>query len=397
MNADTVLNHVSKAVTAATKDSESRLYSKTVSKYENQVVSAMKDLAVSLSTILGKNVTITVDGDSEFNSYQVVQDRVKVEKSSVKAVKVQNDRIKQLEDRVQSLEKSLDTVVSQNNTTIQMMASLSQYLTSEVASVPKEKKYVKSSDCNANISKKTVSKDGVVNVVSDKHDVKSDKPKRKIQSDKKSKQGCFEGSSIRKVFHKYYENEANAFYRVLDRLAHTSDVPGSVSCVADAVLPWFDCRFISKKAPKDKQGKSTYKLYQFPRYLAYYVGVCAHRWNNYKLYNVASDLDEFVESVKTSEHENPMPAPNFLIAKSNEHVELEDVDVVRGYSLWLTFVEWFNKMSKNFGEGVTLEAEFFTAKMKALGYGSESLLAKLQDIKDSSNIDYEQYKKTGTL
>ena len=388
---ESVVNHVNKAVQYTDRDSKRELYGKTVAKYEEKVVSSMVLLASAVSEVLGKKVTVLVEDEP----CEPVKD-----KPSKRMVQ-QEKEIQYLKEKVNNLEQSLSTVVEQNNTTINMMASLSEYLCDKhsekvpnVKSTEKKNVYVTKlkpgkvpiTGNSKNARKKSSLDEKKVNA---KDCVKSNK---KLDS---SKSKAFESSKVKKVFHKYYDDQADSFYRVLSNLSNSKYM--SVEMISSAALPWFDCRFVSKKPPVSPSGKPAYRLYQFPRYLAYYVGVCAHRWNNYKLYNVASDFDEFVKNIQTSEHENPMPAPNFLIAKSTEHVELGDVDVVRGYSLWLTFVEWFNKMSKDFGEGVTLESGFFTAKMKALGYGSESLLAELQDLKDSSDIDYEQYKKTGTL
>ena len=386
---ESVVNHVNKAVQYTDRDSKRELYGKTVAKYEEKVVSSMVLLASAVSEVLGKKVTVLVENEP----CKPIKD-----KPSKRMVQ-QEKEIQYLKEKVNSLEQSLSTVVEQNNTTINMMASLSEYLcdkhdkkTPNVKSTEKKNVHVTKlkpgkvpvTGNSKNARKKSSLDEKKVNA---KDCVKSNK---KLDS---SKSKAFESSKVKKVFHKYYDDQADSFYRVLSSLSNSKYM--SVEMISSAVLPWFDCRFVSKKPPTSPSGRPAYRLYQFPRYLAYYVGVCAHRWNENKFYNVRSDFNDFVSSVSSHNEDNPMPAPNFLIARSNEHVELNDDDVVIGYWYWLVFVHEFNKVSKEMKECVTLEPGFFTAKMKALGFGSEELLVKLQSITDFNEIDTRKYVKTG--
>lgn len=374
---ESVVNHVNKAVQYTDRDSKRELYGKTVAKYEEKVVSSMVLLASAVSEVLGKKVTVLVEDEP----CEPVKD-----KPSKRMVQ-QEKEIQYLKEKVNNLEQSLSTVVEQNNTTINMMASLSEYLCGKNdVKVPNVKSTEKK---NVHVNK---IKPGKVPVTGNSKTVL----KKSSVNDKNFNSGkskAFESSKVKKVFHKYYDDQADSFYRVLSNLSNSKYM--SVEMISSAVLPWFDCRFVSKKPPVSLSGKPAYRLYQFPRYLAYYVGVCAHRWNENKFYNVRSDFDDFVSSVSSRNEDNPMPAPNFLIARSNERVELSDDDVVIGYWYWLVFVHEFNRVSKEMNESVTLEPGFFTAKMKALGFGSEELLVKLQNITDFNEIDTRKYVKTG--
>lgn len=374
---ESVVNHVNKAVQYTDRDSKRELYGKTVAKYEEKVVSSMVLLASAVSEVLGKKVTVLVEDEP----CEPVKD-----KPSKRMVQ-QEKEIQYLKEKVNNLEQSLSTVVEQNNTTINMMASLSEYLCGKNdVKVPNVKSTEKK---NVHVNK---IKPGKVPVTGNSKTVlkKSSVNDKNLNSGKSK---AFEFSKVKKVFHKYYDDQADSFYRVLSNLSNSKYM--SVEMISSAALPWFDCRFVSKKPPVSLSGKPAYRLYQFPRYLAYYVGVCAHRWNENKFYNVRSDFDDFVSSVSSRNEDNPMPAPNFLIARSNEHVELSDDDVVIGYWYWLVFVHEFNRVSKEMKESVTLEPGFFTAKMKALGFGSEELLVKLQNITDFNEIDTRKYVKTG--
>lgn len=406
---DSVLNHVKKAASYAEKDSSKGLYSKTVDKYSGEVVSAMEALADALSVILGSKVSISVDGkpveEALEESVATLSERSQAVRAAIdtnQKAAAQNARIKKLETRMDALEQSAQTVVSQNDAMLQMFANLSKLITpqtiisSEASSAPavveekpkKKKKSKEAESANAQPKQERAAKESK----------RKEKPAKAVEekpaaSSKPKSTDPFSGSKIKKAFHKYYDDQADAFYGVLKKL--TSARAMSVEMIANSVLPWFDCRFMSKTAPVNMNGKPSYSLYQFPRYLAYYVGICAHNWNDYKFYNPRSDFQEFADAIYASDEDNPMIAPNFLIAKSDEHVELDEKDVVCGYWYWLMFVKHFNQASREMKAGVTLEPAFFTSKMHALGYGSEELLFKLQNIKDPDQIDIYEYQKTG--
>ena len=390
---DSVLNHVSKAAKCAESDSDRNLYSKTVDKYETQVVEAVERLAEALSCIVGRQVTITVQ--SECNSK--LQDgstssESSRRKSSSRSYK-DSERIKELESKVKSLESTLETVVSQNNTTIQMMASLSKYVTGEERSFSQKASERMESDS----SKRRVPSKGALTSSKERSCPQPKPLQRQDTANAASSKRCaeqsnsasvdkFANSKVRKVFHRYSDDDAEKFYRILKDLPHSAKC-ASAGLIAEAVAPWFDCRFISKKPPKNKRGRQAYHLYQFPRYLAYYVGVCAKNWGKNKFYKVRNDFLDYSRSVLSSKEEDPMPAPSWLIARSSDHVKLCPEEVEYGYWLWLIFVEQFNRASSSLRLGITLEDEFYTAKMKALGFGSEELLCRLQDTHSPYDID----------
>ena len=408
---DSVLNHVKKAASYAEKDSSKGLYSKTVDKYSGEVVSAMEALADALSVILGSKVSISVDGKPVDEALEkgvaTLSERSQAVRAAIdtnQKAAAQNARIKKLESRMDALEQSAQTVVSQNDAMLQMFANLSKLITpqtvissgasaaSAVEEKLKKKKSKKAEAADAQTKQNRAAEQTKPRGNKTAKAAK-EKPAASSKSSKASSTDPFSGSKIKKAFHKYYDDQADAFYKVLKKL--TSARAMSVEMIANSVLPWFDCRFMSKTAPVNMNGKPSYSLYQFPRYLAYYVGICAHNWNDYKFYNPRSDFQEFADAVYASDEDNPMIAPNFLIAKSDEHVELDEKDVVCGYWYWLMFVKYFNQASREMRAGVTLEPAFFTSKMHALGYGSEDLLFKLQNIKDPDQIDIYEYQKTG--
>lgn len=381
---DSIKNHVDRATEYTSLDADRHLYQKTVDKYDTEVITSLVNLTCALSKVLGKKITVSIeDRPVESKSVTpscnfaeppgVVQLVYKDSKSSKKKSRKQDKKVKKLEKKVRKLEKSVSELVEQNKQLVDCLAQTNKTLlqmskkTSEDAKPSKEAGKTK------------------VYGSSEPVPVKQEKQverKSNTTSSSASKKTSVKG--VKKTFHKYFENQVRPFHDVLKSMLTTDcQCDGYTSIIADAVLPWYENRYVDSSSPYAK-GNKCYKLYHFPFYLAYFCGFARKSWDENPIDNLKGDLEPFVSNEDSGSV--VVPAPSFLLQSSDDHEELTEDQAVRGYAVWLRFVEAFNCQSKKLKAGVYLYPDQYTSKMSSLGFVSDEVLNVMTRCKTADSF-----------